>query len=91
MIGMIFQYKKDKWIRIILNIADWREKEESRLQAMAEQVADRARSTEEDQTLYNLSPNQRRIIHMYLSDEKDLETESTGEGKNRYLIVRVKK
>jgi spoIIIJ-associated protein len=89
-ISMIFQQQSENWIRILLNIADWREKEEERLQRMAEQIADRARSTKELQTLYNLTANQRRIIHMALADEKDLVTESQGEGKNRYLTIRIK-
>ena len=89
-ISMIFQQKSESWIRILLNIADWREKEEERLQGMAEQVAERARTTSEPQTLYNLTANQRRIIHMTLSEEKDLVTESQGEGRNRYLTIKVK-
>jgi len=89
-ISMIFQQKSEKWIRILLNIADWREKEEERLKRMAEQVAERARTTKEPQTLYNLTANQRRIIHMALSEEDDLATESQGEGRNRYLTIKVK-
>jgi spoIIIJ-associated protein len=89
-VAMIFQNKTDRWVRILLNIADWREKEKDRLERMAFQVAERARSTKETQTLYNLSPSQRRTVHITLSKEKDLETESKGEGRNRYLTVSLK-
>jgi spoIIIJ-associated protein len=89
-ISMIFQAKNDKWVRILLNIADWRNKEEERLQSMAQQIAERVRATGETQTLYNLTANQRRIIHTALAETKDVITESLGEGKNRYLTVKLK-
>jgi spoIIIJ-associated protein len=38
--------------------------------------------------LYNLSPSQRRIVHMALADEEGIETTSEGEGAGRYLVVK---
>ena len=77
--------------KIFVNVGNWREKQEEKLNEMAEQVYQRAIDTGEDQPVYNLSPSQRRIIHISLSEKKDVETESTGEGENRYLLVKPKK
>ena len=88
-ISMMFQSKTQKWIRIFVNIADWREKEEERLNKMAKQIADRARTSGQTQSLYNLNSNQRRIIHTALSEEEGIKTESLGEGKDRYLTVKA--
>lgn len=77
----------ESWTRIFLNVADWREKEERRLQELALQTAERARETGERQDLYNLTAAQRRIVHMTLSGEEDIETLSEGEGKDRYLVI----
>jgi len=88
-ISMMFQSKTQKWIRIFVNIADWREKEEERLNKMAKQIADRARTSGQTQSLYNLNSNQRRIIHTALSEEDGIKTESLGEGKDRYLTVKA--
>lgn len=91
-LGMMIKQKSGDWVRIIVDIGDWREKQEEHLKNLAYQTAERARDTKDDQTLYNLSASQRRIIHLALSNEKDIETESIGEGEGRYLIIKpVKK
>lgn len=90
-IGMICYKKIGEWQRVIVNISDWRERQEKRLKELAEQAAARAVDTNSPQTLYNLNASQRRIIHMYLSENKEVETESIGEGKERYLVVKNKK
>lgn len=86
-VGMIVKRRTDTWNRIIVNVGDWREKENKKLEELADQAAERAKETGEPQFLYNLNPSQRRIIHVYLSSFKDVETKSEGEGEGRYLIV----
>ncbi len=89
-LGMMVRQKTSEWVRIIVNVGDWREKEEQYLENLAMQTADRAKDTGEAQELYNLSSSQRRIVHMVLSEVNGIETESLGEGKGRYLIVKPK-
>lgn len=90
-LGMIARKDFGEWVRITVNVGDYQEKQEFRLKELASQTALRAKETGEPQYLYNLTPNQRRIIHLTLSEDKELETESQGEGKERFLIVRIKK
>lgn len=87
-LGMMVRQKTSEWVRIIVNVGDWREKEEQYLENLAMQTADRAKDTGEAQELYNLSSSQRRIVHMVLAKVDDVKTESLGEGKGRYLIVK---
>lgn len=87
---MVFK-KFEDWTRVIVNVGDWREKQADQLESLALQAAERARETGEPQNLFNLNASQRRIIHMYLSKEKDLETESSGEGKERFLVIKPRK
>jgi len=89
-LGLMIKKTTGDWVRIIVDVGDWREKQEERLKNLAEQAAERAKETGEDQLLYNLSPAQRRIVHLVLAKTADVETESAGEGEERYLIVRAK-
>ncbi len=82
--------KTGSWPRTVVNIGDWRVKQEEHLEFLAKQAAERAKLTGEPQYLYNLSPGQRRIIHLALSDNKDIETESEGEGEERFLVIKIK-
>lgn len=89
-LGMIIRQEVGEWIRIVVDVGDWREKQEEQLRELAQQAAERVKQTGEPQSLYNLNPNQRRIIHLVLSDDSDIETQSVGEDADRYLVVDLK-
>src|SRR5512135_819680 len=86
-LGLILRQKLGEWKRVIVDVADWREKEEERLRDLAEKTAERVIATGEPQNLYNLTPSQRRLVHMALSENPKVKTESQGEGNDRYLVV----
>lgn len=90
-LGMMLKKKTGDWVRIIVDVGGWREKQEERLRDLATQTAERAKETGEGQPLYNLSPAQRRVIHLTLADNPDIETESAGEDEERYLMIKPKK
>jgi spoIIIJ-associated protein len=90
-LGLMLRQRLGEWKRVIVDVADWREKEEERLKDLAEKTAERALSTGEPQNLYNLTPSQRRIVHMTLSKNLKVKTESQGEGNDRFLVISSKK
>lgn len=90
-LGFLLKQKTGEWSRILVNVGDYREKEESYLKDLAATTVQRAKETGEAQSLYNLKPWQRRIIHMVLAEEKDITTESLGEGEDRYLVIKTTK
>jgi len=90
-LSLMVRQKVGEWVRVVVNVGDYREKEEENLQRLAQETAERAKQTGEPQTLYNLNPSQRRLIHITLSNDPEIETESQGEGNERYLVVRSKK
>jgi spoIIIJ-associated protein len=90
-LGLLFKGKTGEWNRVVVNVGDYREKEEDYLKNLAMSTAQRAKETGEPQNLYNLKPWQRRIIHLALSENGDVVTESQGEGEERFLVVKPKK
>ena len=89
-LALMLKEKQGEWTRVVVNVADWREKEEDRLKSLAQTTAERTKSTGEPQYLYNLNASQRRIVHLALSEDKEVTTESQGEGKDRFLVVAPK-
>lgn len=87
-ISIAIKQKTGEWARVVVDIGDWRQKHEEHLTQLAHQAAERAKSTGQDQMLYNLTPSQRRVVHLALSREAGIKTESEGEGAGRYLIVK---
>jgi spoIIIJ-associated protein len=90
-LGILLKQKTGEWERVTVNVGDYLEKEEEYLKNLAQSAAARAKETGEPQSLYNLKPNQRRIIHLTLSEDKGITTESLGEGEERYLVVKANK
>jgi len=90
-LGMMVREETGEWKRVIVNVGDWRERQEEQLVKLASEVAERAKQTGEAQPLYNLTPAQRRIVHIELAKDAEVTTESTGEGTDRYLVVKPKK
>lgn len=89
-LGIAMKQKTGEWIKIYVNVGDWREKQEDYLKNLANQAAARAQETGQPQNLYNLNAGQRRVVHLALSQDTDLVTESLGEGQERYLVVKPK-
>lgn len=89
-LGILLKQKTGEWERVTVNVGDYLQKEEEYLKNLADSTAARAKETKEPQSLYNLKPSQRRIIHMELSKDSEISTESIGEGEERYLVVKVK-
>ncbi|OGM31842.1 hypothetical protein A2803_00985 [Candidatus Woesebacteria bacterium RIFCSPHIGHO2_01_FULL_44_21] len=87
-LAMAVKQKTGEWVRIVVDIGDWRQKAEAHLTSLAMAAAERARATGEAQPLYNLTPSERRVVHLALAEEKGITTESEGEGAARYLVVK---
>src|SRR5260221_10788953 len=89
-VAISLKQQTGEWMTISLDIAGWNEKQNARLIEIDNSAAERAKQTGEEQKLYNLTPPQRRIVHMALSTLPDIETSSEGEDRDRYLIVKSK-
>ncbi len=90
MLSVLTKEALEEGERVLVNVGDWREKQELYLKELAHETAQRAKDTQEPQPLYNLSAAQRRIVHMELSEDNSVLTESIGEGDERYLVVKPK-
>lgn len=91
MLGIFLRETLSEGEHVVVNVGDWREKKEDYLKNLATETAARAKETGEDQPIYNLTPAERRIVHLTLSEESGIKTESVGEGDERYLVVKPKK
>lgn len=76
-----------EWIKIIVNVGDYRQQREQTLMHLAENAVKRVQFSGEPYIFTNLTPPERRVIHMALKDHPNVTTESQGEGRNRQLVV----
>jgi len=88
LLGIMVSKKIDKWVKVYVNVGDYREKREETLMHMAQRAADRALAMSRPVELSRLSPAERRIVHLTLSGDDRIATESIGEGDSRVLVVK---
>lgn len=74
--------------RIIVDCGSWRAKQEESLRNLALSTAEKVAQTNEPQYLFDLRPDERRIVHLTLADHPGVITESQGEGRERHIIIK---
>ena len=79
-----------EWTSISINVNDYRQRREQALQVMADTVVNRVIATHRPEALPPLPANERRVIHVYLTDHPRVTTESQGEGRFRTVIISPK-
>ena len=67
-------------VRCRLDCAGFHAARAERLERLARKAADRVRSGGRPWLLEPMAPDERRLVHLALADEPDVETESVGEG-----------
>lgn len=79
-----------QWLNLSVNINDYRERRETALHELAESVANQVVATGQPHTLTPLPANERRIIHLHLSNHSRVTTSSVGEGRSRSIVISPK-
>lgn len=73
---------------VFVDVNNYRLKREELIIQLARGAARKAVATKQEVSLPAMNAYERRIIHVELVSRPDLKTESVGEGKNRFVIIR---
>lgn len=76
---------------ITLDINDYKSRKTEKIQDMAKTFIDKVRFFQKEVEMPRMSPWERRQIHVLVSEYNDIESESTGEGENRRVVLKPKK
>ncbi len=71
-----------------VDCGDFRARREETLRQLAQEAAAEVRRTGRPVILEELPPNERRLVHLALADDPDVETESLGDGFFKRVTVR---
>ena len=86
----IYGRELDRVQRFVCDADGFRRTRKAELQAMARFAAQNVRKSGKPFTFGVLNSTERRLIHLTLVDETDLQTESVGIGRERRLQVKIK-
>lgn len=74
-------------VRVQIDAGDYREKQEEKLRALALNLAQKVKNTQRPQSTRPLSAYHRRIIHLTLQDDPDVQTHSKSEGVLKSVVI----
>lgn len=89
--NIIVNKDKDKWIKVILDIENYRDKRETTLTDLAVKVASKVKKTGKFQILEPMNPFERRIIHMALQNDPRIITKSEGAGNLKKVKIYLRR
>lgn len=91
LLGLVVNKNSEKFIRVTLDVGNYREKREETLVKLAKRLADKVSKTRKNMTLEPMNPYERRIIHATLQNYKSVETYSIGDEPNRKVVIKYRK
>lgn len=77
--------------RVLIDVEGYLEKRRENLERMAIRMSDKVKKTGKPSTISQMSSQDRRIVHLALKDNKNVRTQSMGEGYYRRLVIFPKK
>jgi spoIIIJ-associated protein len=83
----------EKKVRVIVDTENYRQRKEESLKRLALKMGEQAKRTRKTVTINSVNPHDRRIIHLALKGDNQVQTKSDGEGlfKKVYIIPNKKK
>ena len=80
--------KKNQAEAIFLDVNNYRHDRERLITELARAAAKKAATTKVEVSLPAMNSYERRLVHMELAVHPEVKTESVGEGKERYVVIK---
>jgi spoIIIJ-associated protein len=87
-LSLMIKNKNNEWIRVLLDINNYRAEQKERLVGMVENLVKKVQSTGTPVVLAHMSSYERRICHMAIAEMEGVVSESEGEGEERHIVIK---
>ena len=77
----------DKKINVIVDSEDYRKRREDSVTQLALKMGEKAKRIKKPVTTNPMNPHDRRLVHLALKDDENLETRSRGEGLLKKVVI----
>lgn len=79
---------EDEKVNFVIDVNSYRQERNSSIIELAKSLAAQAITEKRSVALRPMSSYERRIVHMELANNDQVETESVGEGENRKIVIK---
>jgi len=90
LISLHLHSQTEQWLNLSLNVNDYRQRRETSLHSLADSAVDQVLATGLPHMLPPLPANERRIVHLHLSNHPKVSTSSQGVGRSRSVVISPK-
>jgi spoIIIJ-associated protein len=87
LVNKIVSKALDKKIDVVIDSENYRRRREDSLTQMALKMGDKAKRIKKPVTTNPMNPHDRRLVHLALKDDENLETRSRGEGLLKRVVI----
>jgi len=87
-LGLMVKKKLGEWVKVLLDVNDYRQEQKARLEAMTRSLAQKAVETGKPVAMMTMSAYERRLCHMVLAEMGGVTGESEGEGEERHIVIK---
>lgn len=87
-LSLVVAKKIGRFVRISIEVDGYKKNRIEYLENLAVQVKEKALAENKEQVLMNLKSWERRVIHVFLQNDESVTSESSGEGKERVLLIK---
>lgn len=77
-----------KRLNVVIDVNHYKETRYKKVRAMAKRIAKEVSASHVDAELDPMPSDERKVIHQYLQNMKNISTTSIGEGKKRHLVIK---
>lgn len=87
-LSLILAKEQGEFKRVSIEVGDYKKNREEWLEKIALDAKEKALAENKEVFLSDLKSWERRVVHLLLQDDKEVVSQSTGEGKERVLVVK---
>ncbi|HUD04838.1 MAG TPA: R3H domain-containing nucleic acid-binding protein [Patescibacteria group bacterium] len=89
-LSLVLAKEQGEFKRVSVEVGDYKKNRTEWLERLALDAKERALSQGKEVYLSELKSWERRVVHLSLQDDKEVTSESSGEGKDRVLVIKPK-
>lgn len=89
-VNQILFKRSGEWNQVLLDINGYKKQKNEKIIEIAKSYIDRVRFSQKDVEMPPMNPSERRQVHTFVGTYDDIVSESSGEGINRRVILKLK-
>lgn len=87
-LSLVLAKESGEFKRVSIEVGDYKKNREEWLEKIALDAKEKALEEKKEVFLSDLKSWERRVVHLLLQDDKEVISESSGEGKERVLVIK---